>query len=142
MRNQITGVLLLIGEVLTIVWRGQAFMHSPHDVHFSCSMCARNEAIAGASFGHTFLHFVHPMHATPHSFMATGPRSRLAQATHTIGRPSLYGTSSQRFRGHASTHLPHPVHLLRSMCGRVSPGSICIAPKGHAATQSPHPRQP
>lgn len=97
-----------------MVWRGHAFMHSPHDVHFSWSMWARKDAITGASFGQTLRHFVHPIQATPHSFMAIGPRSRLAHATQTIGRSADNGVSSQRLRGQASTHFPHPVHLSRS----------------------------
>lgn len=78
-----------------MVWRGHAFMHSPHDVHFSWSMWARKDAITGASFGQTLRHFVHPIQATPHSFMAIGPRSRLAHATQTMGRSAANGVTAE-----------------------------------------------
>lgn len=112
-------------------------MQTPQRVHFSISMTGRLLIISIAFSGHFFSHKPQEIQPTLQACRTFEPLSALLQKQRTR---DLFGKSSSIFWGQRSTQIPHPLHRIGSITGKLS-SLITIAPKGQARTQSPYPRQ-
>ena len=127
---------------LTIAWRGQAFSHLRHILHFSGFIYARLFSIAIASKLHSLAHLPQPIHDKSHALTAAGPRSLFMQATYRRRSFGPRGRNSMMPLGQALAQAPHAVQSCGSISGIPVSGLIFISPNEHASAQSPQPRHP